>query len=153
MRPVYDALQFRGTGAPQNEQGSLINVSGTASSIALRTVIGTEGVQSSADAAVDGQQAEFTSEVRMHADGAFTETGRIAFGPGNYLDFETVGDAHIGGQRRRRPIRRCRGTDHVELHAGRCGFRDRPPVRRHRRALTIPVRAVRPRPGPSSPWC
>jgi len=41
-----------------------------------------------------GSSAKFESQVRMGAEGAFDEDGRISFGDGNIIHFETVNEGH-----------------------------------------------------------
>lgn len=91
MPQLCYAMQFRG--AAEAVEGGLTAATRSPSS-RIASVVGGSGLECQIEE-VDGQAAEFSSEVRMTGDASFTETGTIRFGAGNSLQFSTIGEGYI----------------------------------------------------------
>ncbi len=90
MRELVFALEFRGRAAPMPGSEGKRQARSTAPSQTLSTVLGPDGV--SADVATAaGASAVLESRVERFGDGTFVEDGRITYGPGGAVTFETIG--------------------------------------------------------------
>ncbi len=96
MRQIFYAMQFSGQAAPVAGSSNVIKAATSASSCALTTAVGTEGVSASLQPAAGGKAA-FESEVTVTGETSFVESGTIRFGEGNHrLRFSTVGQGYMG---------------------------------------------------------
>ncbi len=99
MKNVFFNLQFRGTaaaGSGSSPEAGVLKAMTSATSCAMRTVIGPNGVEGTF-APAEGGLAYFESEVRIISPDSFTESGTITFGDGDHsLTFSTVGQGHLG---------------------------------------------------------
>jgi hypothetical protein len=95
MKQLIYALQFRGSGTPENAEGTVLKATTKAPSSDITSIVGPQGLESRIEA-VSGTDAEFTSEVRVLSASSFTESGHIDFGTGAGFDFETVGEGYLG---------------------------------------------------------
>lgn len=93
MQQIVYAMQFRGTGAPADD--GAMHAATSSPSTRITSSVGSSGLSGKIDMA-DGEQATFTSEVRMTGDTSFTESGTITFGEGNSFDFSTIGEGFMG---------------------------------------------------------
>ena len=92
MRQVNYAMVFRGGGeqvAPDH-----MRAWSTAPSASLTTRVGPEGIEHALVPA-DGEEAVFRSEVKLMGGTALDEWGTIAFGEGNVLHFQTIGEGYL----------------------------------------------------------
>jgi hypothetical protein len=92
MEPVTYAMQFRGSGAP-NDSG-VIRARSVAPSARLVSTVGPTGVSFALEPTGEGE-ALFESEVRMGEGTSFEEDGTITFGPGNRVHFRTIGEGYL----------------------------------------------------------
>ena len=90
MREVVFALEFRGRAAPIPGSEGKRQARSTAPSQTLSTVLGSDGVRAGV-AAADGESAVLESRVERFGDGTFVEDGRITYGAGGAVTFETIG--------------------------------------------------------------
>jgi hypothetical protein len=94
MRHIIFTMQFKGAATPGAEPG-VMKVTTTATSCAVRTVVGADGVNGAFEPA-EGGLAYFESEVRTAAAEGFDENGAITFGDGDHtLRFSTVGQGYL----------------------------------------------------------
>lgn len=94
MKHLIYSMHFKGRGAPASEQG-VMKVNTSATSCLIRSVIGSDGLESAFEPA-EGGMAYFESEVRIISADAFSEAGEITFGEGeNSLKFTTIGQGHL----------------------------------------------------------
>jgi hypothetical protein len=94
MRHIIFTMQFKGGATPGTEPG-VMKVTTTATSCAVRTVVGPDGVKGAFEPA-EGGLAYFESEVRTTSADGFDETGTITFGDGDHtLRFSTVGQGYL----------------------------------------------------------
>lgn len=96
MRQVLYTLQFTGSAAPANDQGTVLKAKTTANSCTIKTTVGASGVSGHVSQA-PGDAAEFESEVTITGDSTFQEAGTITFGGTNRIHFSTVGEGYLGG--------------------------------------------------------
>jgi len=90
MRELVFALEFRGRAAPIPGSEGKRQARSTAPSQTLSTVLGSDGVRAGV-AAADGESAVLESRVERFGDGTFVEDGRITYGAGGAVTFETIG--------------------------------------------------------------
>jgi hypothetical protein len=89
-------MQFKSRAVPGDETPGIIRVRGDAASSSITTVINEGGVTGGFDPA-SVAPAQFESEVRIAADGTFTETGTITFGNSKHrLRFSSVTPGWMG---------------------------------------------------------
>jgi len=95
MRELVFALQFKGTAAPVPGASNRLRATTSSAGPALRTALKADGVQ----AGVEGSGADtatFESEVEIVEEGAFLESGSIAYGAAGKVTFKTVGRGMLG---------------------------------------------------------
>ena len=95
MREVIYTLRFTGKAAPVGTAGNMLKAATTAPSASFASRIGPDGLSSSSQP-IDGNEATFASEVNFTGETSFLESGTIAFGNGNTLQFSTVGSGYLG---------------------------------------------------------
>ncbi len=93
MRQAPYAMQFQGSGGP-TEEPTVLKAATSAQSIQITSTVGTSGLSNRIEPA-HGEEAKFTSEVRLTGETSFTETGTITFGQGNSLTFSTIGEGYL----------------------------------------------------------
>lgn len=79
MRDLVFALEFKGTAVPVPGASNRLRARTSASDQILRTTLKGDGVQTGIDRS-GSEAATFESEVEIVADGAFVESGSIAYG-------------------------------------------------------------------------
>lgn len=95
MQQIVYAMQFKSRAVP-SEGGGVMRVRGEAASSSITSVVNDGGLTGGFDPAAV-VPAQFESEVKLGADGTFTETGSIAFGsPKHRLRFSTVTPGWMG---------------------------------------------------------
>lgn len=90
MRELVFALEFRGRAAPVPGSDGKRQARSTAPSQTMSTVLGPDGVCAGVATAV-GERAVLESRVERFGDGTFVENGRITYGGGGAVTFETIG--------------------------------------------------------------
>jgi hypothetical protein len=95
MRELVFALEFKGTAAPVPGSADRLRAKTSAAGQTLHTVLKPDGVQAAIQPA-GGDAATFESEVDIVADGAFVESGSIAYGAAGTITFKTVGRGVLG---------------------------------------------------------
>jgi hypothetical protein len=90
MRELVFALEFRGRATPMPGSEGQRQARSTAPSQMLSTVLGADGIRARVDTAA-GESAVLESRVERFGDGTFVEDGRIAYGAGGAVTFETIG--------------------------------------------------------------
>ena len=90
MRELVFALEFKGRAAPVPGSETKRQARSTAPSQTLSTVLGRDGVSAGVATAV-GESAVLESRVERFGDGTFVEDGRITYGAGGAVTFETIG--------------------------------------------------------------
>ena len=95
MRELAFALEFRGRAGPVEGSTTLRQARTSAPSQALRTVIGTDGIDARIDP-LTGEQAILESRVERFPDGSFVEDGRVTYGSAGGITFTTVGRGSVG---------------------------------------------------------
>ncbi|MGA7673081.1 MAG: hypothetical protein WBW04_21875, partial [Nitrolancea sp.] len=93
MRQVLYAMQFKGSGGP-TEEPNVLQAATSSPSSQVTSIVGASGLGTRIEPA-QGQDASFTSEVRLTGDTSFTETGKIVFGGGSSLTFSTIGEGYL----------------------------------------------------------
>lgn len=95
MRQLTFALQFKGTAEPVPGKDNRLRARTTATGQVLRATLGAKGIESRVEA-TGGAAASFESEVEIVGDGAFLESGTIAYGDAGRVTFKTVGRGVLG---------------------------------------------------------
>lgn len=95
MRELVFALEFRGTAAPVPDASNRLRAKTFAADQTLRTALKADGVQAGIDRS-GAETATFESEVEIVAEGAFLESGSIAYGAAGKVTFKTVGRGMLG---------------------------------------------------------
>ena len=95
MREIVFALEFKGTAAPVPDASNRLRARTSATDQTLRTLLKGDGVQASIDRS-SPDTATFESEVEIVAEGAFLESGSIAYGAAGKVTFKTVGQGLLG---------------------------------------------------------
>ncbi len=95
MRELVFALEFKGTAAPVPGSQTRLRAQTSASGQTLRSTLKPDGIQAGIEP-VGGDQATFESEVEIVGDGAFLESGTIAYGRAGKISFKTVGRGLLG---------------------------------------------------------
>jgi hypothetical protein len=95
MKQLNYSMQFRGKGAPTNDEGTVLSATTTGKSCTLSSSVGAHGLGTTY-APADGDEATFVSEVRMTGETTFVESGCITFGGNNRLHFSPVGEGYMG---------------------------------------------------------
>ena len=95
MREIVFALEFKGSAAPVAGTEGKLTAKTTATSQVWRTIVKDDGVQATVEPA-GGAGATFESEVQIVGEGAFVESGTIAYGTAGRLHFKTVGQGVLG---------------------------------------------------------
>lgn len=96
MQQIVYAMQFKSRAVPPEGESGVMRVSGEAASSSITTVVNEGGLTGGFDPAAV-VAARFESEVKLAADGTFTETGSIVFGnPRNRVRFSTVSPGWMG---------------------------------------------------------
>jgi hypothetical protein len=96
MKQLIYVLQFRGSGSPADDTGTVLKASTKSGSCRFETSVGAEGIRGTFDCS-GAESASFESEVRIGAGGRFQEDGTITFGDSrNRIHFSTVGEGHLG---------------------------------------------------------
>ena len=95
MRELVFALEFKGTAAPVEGASNRLRAKTSATDQTLRTVLKPDGPQVGIDRS-GADTAVFESEVEIVAEGAFLESGSIAYGAAGKVTFETVGRGMLG---------------------------------------------------------
>ena len=90
MRELVFALEFRGHAAPMGGSEGKREARSTAPSQTLSTVLGPDGIRAGVATAA-GESAVLESRVERFGDGTFVEDGRITYGAGGAVTFETIG--------------------------------------------------------------
>jgi len=90
MRELVFALQFTGTAAPVEGAANRLRARTSAGDQTLRTALKADGVQAAIEGSGAGT-ATFESEVEIVGEGAFVESGSIAYGSAGKITFKTVG--------------------------------------------------------------
>jgi hypothetical protein len=94
MRELVFALQFKGTAAPVEGAANRLRARTSAGDQTLRTTMKADGVQAAIEGG--GATATFESEVEIVGEGAFLESGSIAYGTAGKVTFKTVGRGMLG---------------------------------------------------------
>ena len=94
MRELVFALEFRGRAWTVPGSDSKRQARSIAPSQTLSTILGPDGVHARVDAA-NGASAVLESRVERFGDGTFVEDGRITYGTGAAVSFETIGRGWI----------------------------------------------------------
>jgi hypothetical protein len=94
MRELVFALQFTGTAAPVEGAANRLRARTSAGDQTLRTAMKADGVQAAIEGS--GAAATFESEVEIVGEGAFLESGSIAYGTAGKVTFKTVGRGMLG---------------------------------------------------------
>jgi hypothetical protein len=94
MRELVFALQFKGTAAPVEGAANRLRARTSAGDQTLRTTMRADGVQAAIEGG--GATATFESEVEIVGEGAFLESGSIAYGTAGKVTFKTVGRGMLG---------------------------------------------------------
>ncbi len=94
MKQLNYSMQFKGKGAPSNDDGTELSAATSGKSCTFTSAVGASGLETTY-AGADGEDATFVSHVRMTGDGTFVESGTITFGDGNRLHFSTVGEGYM----------------------------------------------------------
>jgi hypothetical protein len=95
MRELLYAMRFTGQATPVGTAGNVLTAATSAPSSSLTTTVTAAGLTTVLEA-VDGDSAEFTSEVTFTSETSFQEIGTITFGSGTLLHFSTVGSGFLG---------------------------------------------------------
>jgi hypothetical protein len=95
MRETIYAMRFTGQAEPVGEAGNVLKAATSAPSSILTSAVGIEGLTGTIRP-VAGEAATFASEVTFTGETSFQETGTITFGPGNSVQFSTVGSGYLG---------------------------------------------------------
>src|SRR2546422_8181723 len=95
MRELVFALEFKGTAAPVAGAANRLRAKTSAADQTLRTALKADGVQAGLDRS-GADTATFESEVEIVEDGAFLESGSIAYGTAGKVTFKTVGRGSMG---------------------------------------------------------
>ena len=95
MRELVFALEFKGTAAPVPGAANRLQAMTFAADQALHTALKADGVQAGIDRS-GANTATFESEVEIVAEGAFLESGSIAYGAAAKVTFKTVGRGMLG---------------------------------------------------------
>ncbi len=94
MPQIIYVLQFKGSAAPVEGAEGQLAAATKASSAAVQTAVGADGVASSIEP-IAGGEASFESAVKLTGETSFQETGTIRFGAAA-VHFSTVGEGYIG---------------------------------------------------------
>jgi hypothetical protein len=92
MKQVRYAMHFRGSAEGVSE--GVLRAKTGSSSTRIDSILGPDGVSCEVSP-LDGEEARFTSEVRLSSTSTFDEDGTIDFGNGNTLRFSTIGQGHL----------------------------------------------------------
>ncbi len=95
MRELVFALEFRGRAGPVPGSETKRQARTSAPSQALRTLLGTDGLESRVEH-IAGGSAVLESRVERFPDGSFVEDGTITYGRGGSVAFVTVGRGSVG---------------------------------------------------------
>ena len=95
MTQLVFALEFKGSAGPVPGSETRLQAKTSASSQTLRTVLKSDGVHATLEAA-GGEPAEFQSTVDIVGDGQFVESGTIRYGAAGSVSFDTVGRGTMG---------------------------------------------------------
>jgi hypothetical protein len=95
MTELVFALEFKGTAEPVPGSSNRLRARTTAPDQTLQTMMKPDGVQGAVQR-MGGDAATFESEVEMLADGAFLESGSIAYGSAGTVRFKTIGRGVLG---------------------------------------------------------
>ena len=95
MKEIVFAIEFKGSAAPVPGSESRLRATTSASGQTLRSLFKPDGIQAAIDPA-GGDVARFESEVEIVGDGAFVESGTIAYGGAGRLTFRTLGRGVLG---------------------------------------------------------
>jgi hypothetical protein len=95
MRQLVYAMRFTGRATPTGPDGTVLEVTATAPSSSVTSIVGPAGLAGGLHP-VAGGEATFESEVTFTGATSFQEVGAIAFGAGHRLRFATVGSGYLG---------------------------------------------------------
>jgi hypothetical protein len=95
MRETIYAMRFTGQAEQVGEAGNVLKAATSAPSSSLTSAVGIEGLTGTIRP-VAGEAATFASEVTFTGETSFQERGTITFGPGNSVQFSTVGSGYLG---------------------------------------------------------
>jgi hypothetical protein len=119
MKELVFALEFTGTAVPVPGSPNRLRATTSAPDQTLQTVLKPDGVHAAVQR-MGGEAATFESEVEMLADGAFLESGSIAYGSAGKVTFKTIGRGVLGPS----PMSGVqRGAVVWEVTGGEGGFR------------------------------
>ncbi len=94
MKKILFAFEFRGRVVPGNTETHL-RATSTGHSVRIESSISAASVGGTVEQ-IEGEPAEFESEVMVTGETSFQESGIIRFGAGpNRIHFSTVGHGHI----------------------------------------------------------
>jgi hypothetical protein len=95
MRELVFALEFKGSAAPVSGSETRLRATTSASGQTLRSTLKPDRIEVAIEPAA-GERATFESEVEIVGDGAFLESGTIAYGKAGKITFKTVGRGVLG---------------------------------------------------------
>ena len=95
MKELVFAMVFKGAAEPVPGTTNRLRAKTTATGQTIRTVLKADGVQGSVESS-GGETATFQSEVEIVGEGAFLESGSIAYGAAGTITFKTVGQGVLG---------------------------------------------------------
>ena len=95
MRELVFALEFKGSAAPVPGSETRLRATTSANGQTLRSTLKPDRIEVAIEPAA-GERATFESEVEIVGDGAFLESGTIAYGKASKITFKTVGRGVLG---------------------------------------------------------